>query len=140
MEEIVITGIVIVFAILCLYDPKLYRKLFAPLCSGQEGDLPIFPRSAALAMLLFFGFGVFVPAILRLAGSRTSLSQRLVYSIVAAAFLIIGIGLTFIPRLCIRILKWPQPQNLTALFVVRLVGISLVAGSAAITVIGILHR
>jgi hypothetical protein len=140
VEEIVIAGIVIAFSILCLYDPKLYRKFLAPLCSGREGDLPLFPRSAALAMLLFFGFGVFVPEVLRLAGSTIWISRRLLYSIVAAAFLIIGIGLTFIPRVCIRILKWPQPRNQAALFAARLVGVSLVAGSAAITVIGILHR
>jgi hypothetical protein len=140
MEEIVIAGIVIAFSILCLYDPKLYRKFFAPLCTVQESDLPLFPRSAALAMLLFFSIVVFAPGVLRLSGSRIWISQRLLYSIVAAAFLIIGIGLTFVPRVCIRILKWPQPQNQAAPFTARLVGVSLVAGSAAITVIGILHR
>jgi hypothetical protein len=140
MKEIVITGVVTAFSILCLYDPKLYRKFFAPLCLGREEDLPPCPRSAALGMLLFFGFWAFVPAVLRLVGSKISLSQQLVYSIVAAAFLIIGIGLTFIPRRLIRIFKWPQPQNQAPLFVCRLVGIGLVAGSAAITVKGILHR
>jgi uncharacterized membrane protein len=140
MREVVFPGIAVVFSILCLYDPKLYRKFFAPLCLGREEDLPPFPRSAALGMLLFLGFEVFVPESFRLAGSKIWISPRLLYSIVTAAFLIIGIGLTFIPRECIRILKWPQPQNQAALFVCRLVGIGLVAGSAAITVKEILHR
>lgn len=140
MGEIITTGIVVVFSILCLYDPKLYRKFLAPLCFARESDIPPFPRSAALGMLLFFGFWVFVPAVFRLAGNKISLSPRLMYSIVAAAFLMIGIGLTFIPRECIRIFKWPQPQNQAALFVCRLVGIGLVAGSAAITVMEILHQ
>jgi hypothetical protein len=56
MAALSIAIVVLVFAILCLYDPKLYRKALAPLCSMREDDLPVFPRTAALGLLGFVSF------------------------------------------------------------------------------------
>jgi hypothetical protein len=55
METLVMTGVALVFGILSLYNPRLYRKVLAPLCLLKEDDLPPFPRAAALALSIFCG-------------------------------------------------------------------------------------
>jgi hypothetical protein len=70
MESLIIPGLVVAFAIVSLYDPELYRKLFAPLCSMREDDLPPFPREASWGLLIFFGLVFFQAVWQRLAISH----------------------------------------------------------------------
>ena len=98
VEEVFVAAFVVAFAILSLYDPNLYRKLFAPLCSMPEDDLPPFPRSAALALLLFFGLVVLAPGVLRVAGAHIWIPQRFLDWLVVIAFLIVGFGLAVSPE------------------------------------------
>ncbi len=140
MGPLLIATFVAAFAILSLYDPKLYSKIIAPLCSMREDDLPPFPRVAALSLLLFFGLVVLMPGLLSAAGRYSWIPQRFVDRLVAIAFLIVGLGLAISPRMCIHILKWPQPQGSISVVVVRVVGIFLMIGSALFTKVEILHR
>lgn len=140
MGQVFVAALVVAFAILSLFDPKLYRKLFAPLSWMKEDDLPLFPRAAAFALLLFFGFVVLAPAALRMAGTDIRIPQPLLDWMVVVAFLIVGLGLAIIPRACIQILKWPQPQGSLSVVVVRIVGIFLMIGSALFTKSEILRR
>jgi hypothetical protein len=140
MGTSVVVGIVLAFAILCLYNPRLYRKFLAPLCFMREDDLPPFPRATALALLLFFGFVVLAPGVLRVAGSYMWISQRFLDWVVAIAFLIVGLGLTISPKVSLHILKWPQPQGSTSVVVARVVGIFSMVGAALFAKSEILHR
>lgn len=140
MGPLLIAAFVAVFAILSLYDPKLYRKVLAPLCSMREEDLPPFPRASALALLLFFGLVILLPGALRVGVTPIWIPWQILDWLVAAAFLIVGLGLAISPRASIQILKWPQPKGSTAAVVVRIVGILLIAGSALFTKAEILHR
>ncbi len=140
MGPLLIAAFVVAFAILSLYDPRLYRKLLAPLCSMREDDLPPFPRAAALALLLFSGIVVLAPGVLRAVGSYMWISQRFLDWVVAIAFLIVGLGLAISPRVCLHILKWPQRQGSSSVVVTRVVGIFLLVGSALFTRSEILRR
>jgi uncharacterized membrane protein HdeD (DUF308 family) len=140
MAPLLVAAFVVAFAILSLYDPRLYRKLLAPLCSMREDDLPPFPRTAALALLLFFGFVVLAPGVLSVVGSYMWFPQRSLDWLVAIAFLIVGLGLAISPRVCFHVLKWPQRPGSSSVVVARVVGIFLLVGSALFTKSEILHR
>ena len=51
MESLIVPILVVAFAPVCLYDPKRYHKLLAPLCPASEDELPEF--SIVGAFLLF---------------------------------------------------------------------------------------
>jgi hypothetical protein len=140
MGPLLVAVFVMAFAILCLYDPRLYRKLLAPLCSMQEDDLPPFPRTAALALLLFFGFVVVAPGVLRTTGAHMWISQRFLDWLVAIAFATVGLGLAISPRVCLHLLRWPQGQGSGSAGVARIVGVLLLVGAALFAKSEILHR
>jgi hypothetical protein len=140
MVTLIVAGVVLVFAILSLYDPRLYRKVLSPLCFLREDDLPPFPRAAALALVVFFGLVVLAPAVLTAAGAYIGVSKRVFDWLVAIAFLLGGLGLSINPRVCLRILKWPQRQGSGSVVVARIVGILLLVGAALFTKSEILHR
>jgi hypothetical protein len=140
MATLVIAILVVGFAVVSLYDPKLYRKFLAPLCSMREDDLPVFPRTAALALLVFFGCIVLAPAALRTVGSYVWISQRLSNWLVATAFLIVGLALFVSPKVCLKILKWPHAKDPSAVVIARVVGLFLLVGCALFIKSEILHR
>jgi hypothetical protein len=105
----------------------------------KEDDLPPFPRTAALALFIFFGMVVLGPGALRIVETYTWIPQRSLEWLVASAFLIVGIGLALSPRACIHIFKWPQPQGPISVVVVRVVGIFLIIASALFAKLEILH-
>jgi hypothetical protein len=140
MAELPITTFVVVFAVLSLYDPKLYRKFLAPLCSMREDDLPVFPRSAALALLVFFGFFVLVPTLLRAAVPYTRILQQLRDWLVAIAFLVVGLGLLINPRACLHTLRWPHSAAPKGPLVSRVVGALLLVGCVLFIKSEMLHR
>lgn len=139
MTPLLIAIVVVVFAAVCLYDPKLYRKLLAPVCSLREDDFPEFPRTAALALLVFFGFVVLAPALLKAVGSHIWLSQRWLDWLVAISFLAVGLGLLVSPRACLQMLRWPHSTVPNATLVSRIVGALLLVGCALFAKSQILH-
>ena len=140
MVSILVAVLIVAFAIVNIYDPKLYRKVLAPLCSLQEDDLPPFPRTAALALLLFFGFSTLAPGMFGAMRSHMWISQRFLYWVVVIAFLIVGLGLAIDPRASLHILKWPQHRSSSSVMAARVVGILLLVGSALLAKLEILHR
>ncbi len=140
MGQIFIAAFVVAFSIISLYDPKLYRKLLAPLCSVREDELPPFPRSAALALFVFFGLVIIAPEALRVAGFHIRIPQRSLDWLVAIAFLVVGLGLMISPKMCIRILRWPEPQRSISIVVARIVGMFLLLASVLLTRLEVLHR
>ena len=139
MESLIIPILVVAFAAICLYDPKMYRKVLAPLCSAREDELPEFPRGAAVALIIFFGFVAISPLLPR-AGFLTWFSQNLFNWIVATAFLVVGFGLVINPDYCIRVLKWPSAERHPASLVSRVVGAFLLFGCALFVKVQIFHR
>jgi hypothetical protein len=140
MGAFIIATLVVAFATLSLYDPKLYRRLLAPLCSVREEELPPFPRAAALGLLLFFGFIVLAPGVLQTSGSYIRIPQQLLDWVVAIAFFVVGLGLSISPRVCLHILKWPQRQGPASVVIPRVVGMFLLLGSALFTMLEVLRK
>lgn len=139
MEALVAAGFALAFGIVSLYKPRLYRKVLAPLCFLKEDDLPPFPRTAALALVIFFGLVVVAPAVLTRAGRYLRVSQLLFDWLVAIAFLLAGLGVLISPNACVRLLKWPQHRGSGSVIIARLVGVLLLVGAALFTKVEILH-
>ena len=137
--EALIALIVIVFSVLSLYDPGIYRKALAPICFLREDDLPPFPRAAAVGLLLFFGIIVLVPGLRAEAGQLAWVSQKAVNVFVAIVFLIVGLGLAINPARCLQTLKWRQ-RKVENLIIPRIVGLLLVVGSILVARSAVLHH
>lgn len=56
-DEVIIAVLVVV--ILIVRFPQHYRRGMARLCSVEEDRIPVYPRSAAIALFVFFGFVLF---------------------------------------------------------------------------------
>ncbi len=139
MGALVVAGFVLVFGIVSLYKPRLYRKVLAPLCFLKEDDLPPFPRTAALALVIFFGLVVLAPTVLTTAGQYLKPLQLFFDWIVAITFLLFGLGLSINPNACVRLLKWPEHRGSGSVIVARLVGVLLLVGTVLFTKMEILH-
>ena len=55
MDDVILV-VVLVGVALILRFPVQYRRAMARLCSVEEERIPPYPRTAAIGMLLFFGF------------------------------------------------------------------------------------
>jgi hypothetical protein len=139
MGALVVAGFALAFGIVSLYKPRLYRKVLAPLCFLREDDLPPFPRTAAVGLIIFFGLIVLAPAALTTAGRYLNLLQPFFDWLVAIAFLLAGLGVLISPHACARLLKWPQYRGSGSVIIARLVGVLLLVGAALFTKVEILH-
>jgi hypothetical protein len=61
--DVAIPAVVLVLVTLMMRFPERYRRGMARLCSVKAETLPPFPRTAAIALFIFFGF-VLVVALL----------------------------------------------------------------------------
>lgn len=140
MLTLVLAILVVAFAALSLHSPGLYRKGVAPLCSIREDDLPLFPRAAALGLLLFFGLLVLVPEVVRVVAHHPLTSETFLNWLIAIAFLVVGAALAINPRFSLRLLNWPQREGSVPLLIARIVGTLLMIGGALVIESKILHH
>jgi len=68
MHDAVVAGFLVVLALIVKF-PSQYRRGMARLCYVEEERIPPYPRIAAIALFIFFGF-VIVWDLLRYLGWR----------------------------------------------------------------------
>jgi hypothetical protein len=68
VHDAVLAGVLVVLALIMRF-PDQYRSGMARLCSVEEDRIPPYPRQAAIALSIFFGF-ILVLDFLRYLGWR----------------------------------------------------------------------